>query len=148
MIKLGLLILSVLMLVMTACGSDDAGNGGDVAADVDAQEEGCLVVEDTVEGDGKEANPGSIVTVHYTGTLEDGTEFDSSRGGEPFTFPLGGGQVIQGWDEGIVGMQVGGQRTLTICSDMAYGDEGYPGAIPGGATLIFEVELLKVRSPA
>ena len=143
MIRLGVLVLSVVMLLAAACGSEDTGAGGDAGADVEATEEECLVVEDTVEGDGKEATPGSIVTVHYTGTLEDGTEFDSSRGGEPFTFPLGGGQVIQGWDEGIVGMKVGGQRTLTICSDMAYGDEGYPGAIPGGATLIFDVELLR-----
>ncbi len=147
MTKSGSLLLAVVFLMVAACG-DDTGSGGDAAIDAEPQEEECLVVEDTVEGDGKEATPGSIVTVHYTGTLEDGSEFDSSRGKEPFTFPLGGGQVIQGWDEGIVGMKVGGQRTLTICSDMAYGDEGYPGAIPGGATLIFDVELLKVRSPA
>ncbi|MDQ4108644.1 MAG: FKBP-type peptidyl-prolyl cis-trans isomerase [Actinomycetota bacterium] len=146
MTKLGVLFLSILILLTTACGGDDAGTG---AATADESPEGeCLVVEDTVEGEGKEATPGSIVTVHYTGTLEDGSEFDSSRGKEPFTFPLGGGQVIQGWDEGIVGMKVGGRRTLMICSDMAYGDEGYPGAIPGGATLTFDVELLKVRSPA
>ena len=148
MTRLGVLAITAFVLLVAACGSDDAGTAGDDAADIGAQEEECLVIEDTVEGDGREATPGSVVTVHYTGTLEDGTEFDSSRGKEPFTFPLGGGQVIQGWDEGIVGMKVGGQRTLTICSDMAYGDEGYPGAIPGGATLIFDVELLKVRSPA
>lgn len=148
MTKLGIVGIALLFLVSAACG-DDAGDGGSTpAGDADTQEDECLVTEDTVEGDGKEAVPGSLVTVHYTGTLEDGSEFDSSRGKEPFTFQLGGGQVIQGWDEGIVGMKVGGQRTLTICSDMAYGDEGYPGAIPGGATLIFDVELLKVRSPA
>ena len=143
-----MLLLTVVVLLLTACGTDESGSGGDGGAAVDQDEE-CLVVEDTVEGDGKEATPGSLVTVHYTGRLENGTEFDSSLGGEPFTFQLGGGQVIQGWDEGIVGMKVGGQRTLTICSDMAYGEEDHPsGTIPGGSTLIFDVELLKVRSPA
>ena len=145
--KLGLVGLVLLLVVLAACGEDTTGDAAGTD-DADAQEDECLVVEDIVEGDGKEATPGSLVTVHYTGTLEDGSEFDTSRGKEPFTFQLGGGQVIQGWDEGVAGMKVGGQRTLTICSDMAYGDEGYPGAIPGGATLIFDVELLKVQAPA
>ena len=131
------------LLLFAACGEDTAGDAGATVEEPQEEEE-CLVTEDVEVGDGDEATEGSIVTVHYTGTLEDGTEFDSSRGRAPFKFLLGGGQVIQGWDEGIVGMKVGGTRELTICSDKAYGDEGFP-PIPPEATLIFEVELLKVR---
>lgn len=131
------------LLLLAACGDDTAG---DAAAPAETQEAGeCLVIEDTEVGGGAEATAGSIVTVHYTGTLEDGTEFDSSRGRAPFKFLLGGGQVIQGWDEGIVGMKVGGRRELTICGDMAYGEAGFPPKIPPDATLVFDVELLKVR---
>lgn len=145
-ILLALLMLSAALLY-TAC-ADAGDDGGEGATAVDADEQECLVTEDLEVGDGKEATPGSIVTVDYTGTLEDGTEFDSSRqpGRTPFTFPLGAGQVIQGWDEGLVGMRVGGVRRLTICSDMAYGETGFPPTIPEDATLIFEVELRKVRN--
>lgn len=131
------------LLAFTACGDDTSG---EAAAPVEEpqEEEECLVTEDVEVGDGAEATAGSIVTVHYTGTLEDGTEFDSSRGRAPFKFLLPG-QVIQGWNEGIPGMKVGGTRKLTICSDMAYGDTGFPPTIPPGATLIFDVELLKIR---
>ena len=137
------ILLALLVLSAAACGEDagDAGQG----ADDGGEEEQCLVTEDVEVGEGAEATTGSIVRVHYTGTLEDGTEFDSSRGREPFSFTLGGGQVIQGWEEGIVGMREGGTRNLTICPDMAYGEQGYPGAIPPNATLMFEVELLRVR---
>ena len=97
-------------------------------------------------GKGKTAKTGDNVTVHYRGTLTDGTKFDASYDrGEPFVFPLGGGQVIKGWDEGVVGMKEGGKRKLVIPGDMAYGPTPPPGApIPPNATLVFEVELLKV----
>ncbi|MDH5490695.1 MAG: FKBP-type peptidyl-prolyl cis-trans isomerase [Myxococcales bacterium] len=101
---------------------------------------------DLVVGDGPEAKTGSKVSVHYTGTLTDGSKFDSSLDrGDPFSFPLGGGRVIRGWDEGVVGMKVGGKRKLVIPPEMAYGDRGFPPIIPPGSTLIFEIELLEIR---
>lgn len=100
---------------------------------------------DLVIGAGAEATKGKNVRVHYVGTLENGTKFDSSRDrGEPFAFKLGAGMVIKGWDIGVAGMKVGGKRKLTIPSDLGYGDGGYPGLIPPRATLIFEVELVGV----
>jgi len=105
-----------------------------------------LKMEDTKVGTGDEAATGKSVTVHYTGWLTDGTKFDSSKDhGQPFTFQLGAGQVIKGWDQGVVGMKVGGVRKLTIPSSLAYGDRGAGGVIPPGATLVFEVELLAVN---
>jgi len=106
-----------------------------------------LKVEDIVEGTGPEAKPGDNVTVHYTGWLTDGTKFDSSLdAGTPFTFGLGQGQVIRGWDEGVAGMKVGGKRRLTIPAAMGYGDQGAGGGtIPPGATLVFDVELLSIN---
>lgn len=104
-----------------------------------------LEYEDVKEGTGAEAVKGKRVTVHYVGTFPDGRKFDSSRDrGEGFTFALGGGQVIQGWDEGVAGMKVGGVRKLTIPYQLAYGERGYPPIIPPKATLLFEVELLEV----
>ena len=105
-----------------------------------------LEIEDLEEGTGDEAVAGKLISVHYTGVLEDGTKFDSSHDrDEPFEFHLGAGQVIQGWDEGFAGMKVGGKRKLTIPPEMGYGDAGAGGVIPGGATLIFDVELLEVK---
>src|SRR5690606_2645472 len=102
--------------------------------------------EDLVVGTGEEAVHGKAVTVHYTGTLTDGSKFDSSVDrGEPFVFPLGAGRVIQGWDRGVVGMTVGGKRRLTIPPELGYGPRGFPPVIPANATLIFEIELLGVR---
>jgi FKBP-type peptidyl-prolyl cis-trans isomerase FkpA len=97
-------------------------------------------------GTGDEAQSGKQVTVHYTGWLTDGKKFDSSRDRrDPFQFALGRGQVIKGWDEGVQGMRVGGQRRLIIPPSLGYGQRGAPGAIPPNATLIFDVELLKVK---
>ncbi|HEX4642383.1 MAG TPA: FKBP-type peptidyl-prolyl cis-trans isomerase [Candidatus Acidoferrales bacterium] len=100
---------------------------------------------DIVVGSGATAIPGSTVKVHYSGFLTNGTKFDSSRDrGEPFSFPLGAGQVIKGWDEGVAGMKVGGQRQLRIPPQLGYGQEGAGGSIPPNATLVFDVELLGV----
>lgn len=105
-----------------------------------------LQYEDMTIGKGVLAEPGKTCVMHYTGTLTDGTKFDASRDrGEPFSFPLGGGQVIKGWDEGVAGMKVGGRRKLTIPYQIAYGEEGRPPTIPPKATLIFDVELMDVQ---
>jgi len=105
-----------------------------------------LKFEDIKVGDGQEATGrGQTVFVHYTGWLEDGTKFDSSKDrNDPFSFPLGVGFVIPGWDQGIVGMKIGGTRKLTIPPRLAYGENGAGGVIPPNATLIFEVELLEI----
>ena len=104
-----------------------------------------LIIEEVVVGAGAEAAAGRKITVHYTGWLVDGTKFDSSRDrDDPFAFPLGAGRVIRGWDEGVQGMKVGGTRKLTIPPALGYGARGAGGVIPPNATLLFEVELLKV----
>jgi len=104
-----------------------------------------LEIEDLREGTGAEACAGQRVTVHYVGTLTDGSKFDSSRDrGEGFTFKLGAGQGIKGWDQGVAGMKVGQLRKLTIPAELAYGARGFPPVIPPNATLVFEVELLAV----
>ncbi len=108
---------------------------------------------DAKQGNGAEAVAGKPVVVHYTGWLYDeskpdkkGAKFDSSRDrGTPFSFPLGAGRVIRGWDEGVAGMKVGGQRTLIIPPSLGYGDRGAGGVIPPNATLIFDVELIEVK---
>jgi peptidylprolyl isomerase len=101
---------------------------------------------DFVEGEGDMPEAGQIVVVHYTGWLEDGTKFDSSLDrGEPFSFPLGTGSVIPGWDEGVATMKVGGKRQLVVPSELGYGEDGAGSLIPPGATLIFEVELLEIQ---
>ncbi len=115
----------------------------------------ALGISDTKLGDGAESVAGKMVTVHYTGWLytynpakpdHKGRQFDSSRkSGEPFTFPLGAGRVIKGWDQGVAGMKVGGQRTLTIPSELGYGARGAGSVIPPNVSLIFDVELLDVK---
>jgi FKBP-type peptidyl-prolyl cis-trans isomerase FkpA len=112
-----------------------------------------LEVVDVVQGDGEAIAPGQVAVVHYTGWLYDpaaaegkGQKFDSSRDrGDPFRFPVGAGRVIRGWDQGVAGMKVGGQRRLVIPAELAYGDRGAGGVIPPGATLLFDVELLGIE---
>jgi peptidylprolyl isomerase len=101
-------------------------------------------IEDTQPGSGAAAKEGDTLVVNYTGKLQDGTVFDSSVGKTPFEFMLGGGQVIPGWDQGLVGMKVGGKRTLTIPPDLAYGAQG-TGPIPPNATLTFDIELISIK---
>ena len=118
--------------------------GGDLVVAKERLTPSGLRITDLVIGNGPEATAGETVSVNYRGTLESGKEFDSSYGRGPFSFPLGAGRVIKGWDEGVAGMQVGGKRKLVIPPDLAYGERGAGGVIPPNATLIFEVELLKI----
>lgn len=105
-----------------------------------------LKIDIIAEGTGPAVKVGDTILIHYVGTLQDGTKFDSSRDrNQPFQTKIGVGQVIQGWDEGVVGMQVGGKRILTIPPDLGYGAQGAGGVIPPNATLIFEVELIQIR---
>jgi FKBP-type peptidyl-prolyl cis-trans isomerase FkpA len=135
----------------SACTADSKTSNQETTAMTQNTNE--LVKIDTVVGQGREAEPGFNVTVHYTGWLYDaskpdnkGQKFDSSVDRkEPFVFFLGGGQVIQGWDEGFAGMKVGGKRTLIIPPHMGYGEYGAGGVIPPNATLVFDVELLGVK---
>ncbi len=103
-----------------------------------------LKIQDLKIGTGKEAKSGDRVTVNYRGTLTDGTLFDESYGKEPYEFSLGAGEVIKGWDQGVAGMKEGGKRRLTIPGDLAYGARGSGSTIPPNATLMFDVELVKV----
>jgi peptidylprolyl isomerase/FKBP-type peptidyl-prolyl cis-trans isomerase FkpA len=144
------LVLAVVALATSCSQSEAPKQDQQPAAAAAAPQPGATVtelkMEDTKVGTGDQAVTGKSVTVHYTGWLTDGTKFDSSKDhGQPFTFQLGGGQVIKGWDQGVVGMKVGGVRKLTIPSSLAYGANGAGGVIPPNATLVFEVELLAVN---
>ena len=123
-----------LFMLMAGCSKEDKVMDGE------------LTIEDIIVGEGTEAVKHSIVTVNYTGWLEDGSKFDSSLnpGRDPFRFTIGAGQVIQGWDQGIPGMKIGGKRKLTIPPSMGYGNRDN-GAIPANSVLIFEVDLLVVE---
>ena len=123
-----------LFMLMAGCSKEDKVMDGE------------LTIEDIIVGEGTEAVKHSIVTVNYTGWLEDGSKFDSSLnpGRDPFRFTVGAGQVIQGWDQGIPGMKIGGKRKLTIPPSMGYGNRDN-GAIPANSVLIFEVDLLVVE---
>jgi FKBP-type peptidyl-prolyl cis-trans isomerase len=104
-----------------------------------------MVIDDIKIGTGEEVKTGDVVSVHYEGQLQNGQEFDSSKKrGEPFEFTVGAGRVIQGWEEGVVGMKVGGERVLVIPPEKAYGEAGI-GPIPGNATLVFSIELLEIK---
>lgn len=104
-----------------------------------------MVIDDVKIGTGEEVQEGDVVSVHYAGRLQDGTEFDNSRSrGSAFEFQVGGGQVIKGWEEGLIGMKVGGERILVIPPEKGYGAAGI-GPIPGGATLVFSIELLEIK---
>ena len=125
--------------------ADVSALGGPLeSADTRITASGLKITELSV-GDGAEAAAGQTVVVHYRGTLENGKQFDASYDRvTPFSFPLGAGRVIKGWDEGVVGMKVGGKRKLVIPPDLAYGSRGAGGVIPPNATLTFEVELLDI----
>jgi FKBP-type peptidyl-prolyl cis-trans isomerase FkpA len=152
--KSKLLITALCLMVLNACqaeSSNVAENNKETTEMTQTITE--LVKNDTVVGDGREAEIGFTVSVHYTGWLYDenaldkkGEKFDSSLDrGQAFEFPLGAGQVIQGWDQGFAGMKIGGKRTLIIPPEMGYGARGAGGVIPPNATLIFDVELLDVK---
>ena len=138
------ILATAAVLAFSACG-EEGGDAGDGGCSTDPVElESGVQYEEIECGDGAEAKTGDTLIVHYTGTFEDGTEFDSSVGGDPLPFVLGSGDVIQGWDLGLEGMKVGGKRKLTIPPDYAYGPAGGPG-IPPDSTLIFEVELVDIE---
>ena len=149
MMKYGLLVLVLLLVAAFALAQTKsekapaAGGPTKVTGDGTKTSSG-LQYWDIKVGTGRMAERGNTVRVHYTGWLTNGKKFDSSVGGQPFQFRIGAHQVIAGWEEGVSGMKVGGKRQLRIPPDLAYGKEGYPGAIPPNATLVFDIELLRV----
>jgi FKBP-type peptidyl-prolyl cis-trans isomerase FkpA len=144
MTRIADLLKSLVWAVGLALNAVAPGASG-AAAPAEVTTSSGLKYQDVKEGNGDVATAGKTVSVHYTGWLTNGTKFDSSKDrGQPFEFPLGGGRVIRGWDEGVQGMKVGGVRKLTIPAELGYGARGAGGVIPPNSTLVFEVELLKV----
>jgi len=148
-LKAGVFLLALIILVIFYLAS---GNIDDINEERSNQITGLeggvsqLQIEDILEGVGSEVKNGNTISVHYTGTLVDGTKFDSSLDrNEPFSFTIGEGAVIAGWDKGILGMKVGGKRRLIIPPQLAYGEQGAQDVIPPNSTLIFEVELLNIE---
>ena len=142
-----IIILAILIIVgvYSVLFKNQKPNENQLQLNNNIQEIQDMKIETLKEGNGSEAKNGDTISVHYMGILENGTKFDSSIDrGTPFSFTLGTGQVIQGWDLGVLGMRVGERRKLTIPSELAYGSAGVPGAIPPNATLVFEVELLSI----
>jgi FKBP-type peptidyl-prolyl cis-trans isomerase len=157
-----ILAAAIVGLLFLACGEDEAeqsapditpvateaeteGGPPAVSGETTTTESGLQIVDVEV-GTGAGVQTGQTAVVHYTGWLADGTKFDSSLDrGQPFTFPVGAGRVIRGWDEGLVGMKAGGERRLVIPSDLAYGPAGRPPVIPTNAELIFDIELLEIQ---
>ena len=143
---INLKILTICALFsLAACTGKDSEKTAEGTATAQGETVTELKIEEIKAGEGKEAVAGKKVSVHYTGWLTDGTKFDSSVDrGQPFVFDLGAGRVIKGWDQGVVGMKVGGKRKLTIPSTLGYGERGAGAVIPPNATLVFDVELLDV----
>ena len=136
-----ILVAAMLIFFMVSGPGDSGGAGGDVVSTASG-----LKYIDLKIGEGRAAKEGDSVTVHYTGKFKDGKKFDSSLDrGKPFTFDLGAGMVIKGWDEGVAGMKPGGKRKLIIPFELAYGAQGKPPTIPPAAELTFEVDLLGVK---
>ncbi|HET7241387.1 MAG TPA: FKBP-type peptidyl-prolyl cis-trans isomerase [Gemmatimonadales bacterium] len=150
-------VLASAVLLLVACRPDApaagaAGSAGGFAVELGVDTTALtrmpsgLRYQDVAVGSGEEITAGRTAVVHYTGWLPDGKKFDSSRDrGEPFSFPLGAGQVIAGWDQGVAGMKVGGRRKLVIPAELGYGEAGAPPDIPPNSTLVFDVELLGVQ---
>ena len=137
------ILFALAILLATACSSASSGAGG---SGQEVTTPSGLKYTDEVVGTGKQPQVGQTAVVHYTGWTLDGKKFDSSKDrGQPFTFPLGAGRVIKGWDEGVATMKVGGKRILIVPPELGYGARGFPPAIPPNATLKFEVELLDVK---
>jgi FKBP-type peptidyl-prolyl cis-trans isomerase len=145
--RLNIPVILVLLIITGTLGGGNIMAANENGSDVrEVTTSSGLKYLDQVVGTGDVAVAGKTASVHYTGWLENGKQFDSSVDrGQPFSFPLGAGRVIKGWDEGVQGMKVGGKRKLTIPSDLGYGSRGAGGVIPPNATLIFDVELLGVR---
>jgi FKBP-type peptidyl-prolyl cis-trans isomerase len=147
MVLVRALCLCLLLLLSCTNGREEAGSD-DCREGQRIEKESGLELVDVKCGTGEEAAGGTAVTVHYTGRLESGEVFDSSRErDDPYEFLLGAGRVISGWDEGIVGMRTGGVRRLTIPPGLAFGESGFPPRIPPNTTLIYDVELLDVTPP-
>ncbi|EKD93620.1 MAG: hypothetical protein ACD_28C00108G0013 [uncultured bacterium] len=138
-------ILIILAMTLASTGCSDSNSPAPDAGGYVTNSSG-LKYKDIMVGTGDTAEVGKTLSMHYVGTLTDGSKFDSSRDrGTPFEFTLGMGEVIQGWDEGVEGMKESGKRELVIPYQLAYGEQGIPGVIPAKSTLVFEVELLEVQ---